>query len=508
MKRLLVAVLSSLFVLSGIQVTISEEKENEDEELELRINGVYYAWFQKQQDFFFGKVDYNDNYVVQMLRLNLNLAVSDNLKAVTRFDLAQGWWGVDNDDFRGEFDDDNGSLSSRFSNKDTNYGLHVDIGYLDFMIPDTPFPINIRVGRMYYGLGNKIVLDSNFDGVQVDFNTKSGKVGVGWGRVSEGVDALTDNETVDAQGNVVSDGDDANIFLARFDRTTRVGNLSYGVFGMYYRDDGDDDGSTFTPHGIDYFRTRFSPSVSKLGCVGLTFNYQNNDLGLNLLGELDYLAGKDDIGNTDSGTNQLQDVNDGDLNGFNLYLKGTKSVSPKIDLGLVFGVGSGDDDPTGGNGNINKLKTMGYFYITELWEDSIMPDEEGITPQGLGAPNTRGYRELENTTILQGSILVKPLPKLKLFGSYSYLRATADIRGWGDTNGDGLIQTSEFTGESSNSIGSEIDFKIDYNVYKQLVWSLRGGYLIAGDAAQLLINGNTQFDNNPWELKLAVVYKF
>ena len=55
---------------------------------------------------------------------------------------------------------------------------------------------------------------------------------------------------------------------------------------------------------------------------------------------------------------------------------------------VVFGRGSGDEDYGSGEGNINRLKTMGFFYLTEVWEDSIMPDEEGITPQGLGAPRT------------------------------------------------------------------------------------------------------------------------
>lgn len=505
MKRSLLTILCFLFLASFAQTGLTQQKE-EDEGLKLKINGVYTAWFQKQQDFFFGRTDYNDNYVVQMLRLNLNLAVSDNLKAVTRFDMAQGWWGVDNDDFRGDFDgDDNSSLSSRFSNKDTNYGLHVDIGYLDFRVPDMPFPINIRLGRMYYGLGNKLVLDSNFDGVQVDFNTKSGKVGLGWAKVSEGTDALTDNDLSDTGG---VDGDDADMVFATFDRTSASGNLSYGLFGMYFNDRGDGDGTTFMPFGIDYNRSRFTPNLSKLGAFGITINYKNPDLGLNVQSEFDYLTGKDDVANVNSAQNQLLDVNDGDLSGYNLYVKATKTASPKVDVGLTFGLGSGDDDPTGGNGNVNKLKTMGYFYITELWEDSIMPDEEGITPQGLGAPNTRGYRELENSAIIQGNILIKPAPKWKLFAAYSLIRATEDIRGWGDTDGDGVIATSEFTGETSKSIGSEIDFKIDYNIYKELVWSLRGGYLFAGDGAQLLINGNTQFDDNPWELKMTMTYVF
>lgn len=490
--------------LVAVFSTWSPAQEKKDDEMKLKIKGVYTAWFQKQQNFFFGKTDYNDNYVVQMLRLHMSFAFADYVKAVTRFDMAQGWWGVDNADFRSDFSD-NPNLSERFSNKDTNYNLHVDIGYLDFMVPNTSFPIDIRVGRMYFGLGNKIVLDSNFDGIQVDFKTKSGTVGLGWAKVSEGggFSPLSDNDNASTSG---VDGDDADLILAKFNR--KSGNLAYGLFGFYYNDRGDDAGSTFILDGLDYARTRFSPNVSKLGALGLTVDYANKDLGVKVKGEFDYLVGKDDVANTNSGNNQLLDVNDGDLKGFNLYLKGTKRVSPKVDLGLTLGVGSGDGDPTGGDGNVNKLKTMGFFYITELWEDSIMPDEEGITPQGLGAPNTRGYRELENSTIIQGNLLYKATPKLKFYGAYSLIRATNDIHGWGDTNADGIIQTTEFTGQTSKSIGSEFDVKVDYSIYKQLVWTLRGGYFIAGDGAQLLINGNTNFDDNPWEAKMTITFKF
>lgn len=503
MMKKFVSFFLTAILLCGLTVVGQTQEKKAEEGFKLKINGVYTAWFQKQQNFFFGKSDYNDNYVVQMLRLNLNLAVSDHLKAVTRFDLAQGWWGVDNDDFRGELDDDNSNLSARFSNKDTNYGLHVDIGYLDFMVPGAAIPIHFRVGRMYYGLGNKIVLDSNFDGVQVDFDTKSGKIGLGWAKVSEGVQALTDND-LSASGG--ADGDDADLFLAKFKR--KSGKAAFGAFGMYFMDRGDDDGSTFMPNGIDYFRTRFAPHVSKLAAFGLTFDYVDKEKGFTLVSEFDYLTGKDDVGNSDSGANQLADVNDGDINGFNFYVKANKDLDPKVNVGLTFGMGSGDDDLTGGSGNVNKLKTMGYFYITELWEDSIMPDEEGISPQGLGAPNTRGYRELENTTLIQGNLLLKPMPKLKLMASYSLLRATQDIHGWADADTNGVISTTEFSGESSKSIGSEIDFKIDYNIYPQLVWTLRGGYLFAGDGARLLINGNTTYDENPWELKMTLTYRF
>ncbi|MDZ7767532.1 MAG: hypothetical protein U5K00_24465 [Melioribacteraceae bacterium] len=126
------------------------------------------------------------------------------------------------------------------------------------------------------------------------------------------------------------------------------------------------------------------------------------------------------------------------------------AVSDAVTLGLTAGMGSGDDDPTGGEGNVNKLRTSGFFYLTEVWEDSIMPDEEGITPQGLGAPNIRAYRELENTTAIQANALFKITPKWNFFTSFTYLKATQPIYAWTAAGPD--------LTKSADDIGMEIRF--------------------------------------------------
>ena len=36
-----------------------------------------------------------------------------------------------------------------------------------------------------------------------------------------------------------------------------------------------------------------------------------------------------------------------------------------IEIGARFGMGSGDDDPTSGKGNINRLATMGFFPVDD-----------------------------------------------------------------------------------------------------------------------------------------------
>jgi hypothetical protein len=371
--------------------------------VDFKVNGVYTSWAQSQHAFTFDEDVYDDNYVVQMLRFNVQGIANENLKMVTRLDIAQGWWGVDNS-LRSVQRTNTGGGSALFDFKDTNFLVHIDQAYIDFKIPD--LPINARVGRMWYGLGNKIMVDNNYDGIQLDFNDILGEnISLGWAKVSEGGDNISDLQ----MGTV--DNRDANLFTLNF--ANKVNNFSYNAYGFYYNDASMKDNNAFVPDHLQFFKTRFSPQISQLTAVGLSGTYKKGKL--NIEGEFDYLMGKDDIDNAAHGTItkklDLWDKNDGDLSGYNLYLKGNYTATDKVAVGGVFGMGSGDDDLTSGKGNVNKLRTSGFFYITEIWEDSIMPDEEGITPQGLGAPNVRGYRELENTTAIQLNTTLKPLPK-------------------------------------------------------------------------------------------------
>ncbi len=487
MKRLC-TVLIVVFLLSSAVMAV-----------DFKVNGVYTAWAQSQHAFTLNKDTYNHNYVVQMLRFNLQAIASEHLKVVTRFDMAQGWWGVDNalkstmrhDSLGGKV-----GGSALFDYKDTNFLFHVDQAYVDFNVPN--LPISARIGRMWYGIGNKIMLDNNYDGVQIDINEVLGKkITLGWAKVSEGADGL-DDEVKWKNGQVVADSRDADLITLNFSNS--VGTFDYNAYGFYYTDRSVDDMNAYVPDHLQFFKTRFSPQVTQLTAIGLSGSYKTGKLTID--GEFDYLMGKDDISNTDHGDKQLVDINDGDLSGYNIYLKANYTATDKLSVGAVGGMGSGDDDLTGGKGNVNKLRTSGFFYVTEIWEDSIMPDEEGITPQGLGAPNVRGYRELENTTLFQLNGNYKVLKNFSTFLSYTYIKATQPIYAW--TN-DGK---PDMDGASSTDLGQEIDFRIQYTMHEGLNFLLRGGYFIPGDAAGYLINGNTDNADPVWELKGMVVYKF
>ncbi len=486
MKRFIAKTLIVLFILTPTLFAV-----------DFKVNGVYTAWAQSQHAFNLNSDVYDHNYVVQMLRFNVQAQASDNLKVVTRFDIAQGWWGVDNALRSVERPYGSYGGSSLFDYKDTNYLFHVDQAYVDFNVPD--LPISARIGRMWYGLGNKIMVDNNYDGIQIDFNDVIGKkITLGWAKVSEGADGLSDLVTEDAEGNVLQDARDADLITVDFQN--EAGAFKYNAYGFYYTDRSVDDMNAYVPHHLQFFRTRFTPQITQLTALGLAGTYKAGKLTVD--GELDYLMGKDDIDNQTHGSNQLVDINDGDLSGYNLYLKANYAATDKLTVGAVGGMGSGDDDVTSGAGNVNKLRTSGFFYITEVWEDSIMPDEEGITPQGLGAPNVRGYRELENSTLFQVNGDYKVTKKFSTFLSYTYIMATQPVYEW---NPDG---TPNMNGASASDIGQEIDFKFNYAMQPGLNFLLRGGYFMPGDAAGYLLNGNTQNSDAAWELKGMVLYKF
>ena len=460
---------------------------------DFKVNGVYTAWAQSQHAFTLTDAVYDHNYVVQMLRFNLQGIANENLKFVTRFDIAQGWWGVDNA-LKSAIRTGTGGGSALFDFKDTNFLFHVDQAYVDFNVPNKP--INVRVGRMWYGLGNKIMIDNNYDGIQVKL---FGDLSLGWAKVSEGADNTTDS--FDAELNI--DNRDADLFLGSYKGKT--GDFSYDAFGFYYKDKGIEDGKAYVHDNFQFFKTRFSPQVTQLSAIGLTGSYKIGKLTID--GEFNYLTGKDEIDNeTYAGTKpDSYDLNDGTISGYNVYAKLNYAKCDAMKLGAVFGLGSGDSDLTGGAGNVNKLRTSGFFYITEIWEDSIMPDEEGITPQGLGAPNVRAYRELENTTIVQVNGTFKPMDKTSLFLSGSYILASQPIAAWSNPDGAGVVIDNNTT---SKDIGMEVDFNLTYSMYKQMKLIFRGGYFMPGDAAGYLIKGNATDLIPAWELKGMVLLKF
>lgn len=482
------------------------KKKADADAFKVQLHGAYSMWGLTQHGFFLGKdVALDDaDYIVQNLRLKAKFG-SKHAGAVLRMDLGQGWWGVDNSPnvATGVGVDPKTNLPTGsttynpyklFRSKDTNYGTHVDRASLYF---DAPWdvPLQVRVGRQLFKVGNRLVLDQALEGVQFTLKAAQNLAVDGWwGKMSEGNGSY--KNPVGALMNDDKKFADADLYgiQARY----KAGAHKLTLFGMYYNDQ--NTVSPYLPGGMGYFMSRFQSEISTAIVGGV---HAQGKIGKNLSYnvEVDYLTGTDDNANSDFRGN-LVDKNNGELAGFNAYAKVTQKMNAGVplDLSLVAGMGSGDDDPTSGKGNINRIQTMGYFPLTNVWEDSVMPDVEGISPQGLGSPASRGYRELENTTVAQLKAGANVLKGLRLEASYTFLQATQPIYAW-TAKGPDLTK-------SSKDIGQEVDFNIKWTIRKNLKFIGLYGVFLPGQGAAYLMNGNDTNMDMAWEAKNVLKYSF
>ncbi len=444
-----------------------------------------------------GGVSDKDNYAVQLFRIHMEFGY-ENVHAVVRGDLAQSIWGIDNS----QRDTDRPGFSNIFNNKDTGFETHWDWAYIDATHPE--YGLNAKLGRQKVALGNLLILDQDGDAIIVSKKfDDSGSLILGWSKMSEGVDGLSDEDAEFAG----SDVRDATLYLAQYKAMVRGWLIN--PFLAYYNDNGDGDMTSYIPNGFQYMKARFTPNISSATAFGLNVKGKKGLVAVK--GEIDFLTGTDDISNTSSGPAQVLDVNDGDLSGFNLYVDAKVDAGPNnFKVGGVIGIGSGDDDPMDGDGNINKIRTNGFFYVNEIWEDSVMPDELGITPQGLGSPASRGYREFENTTLVQLNASVDVHPKVNAFISGTWMKATEEIYAWASaTDADGNVTAASLAGvDSADDLGFEVDGKVTWKMSKGLLWIFRGGAFFPGDAAGYLVNGTADYDDTAWEARTTVKFGF
>ncbi len=476
---------------------------DEADKTDLSISGVYAIWVLNQRNFLLGADStLNDaDYVVQMLRMN-TVFDRGHYGVAARFDAAQGWWGVDNDPNVEAIEDADGTSTTTynpyklFRDKDTNYGVHFDHAYGWVELPGVP--VRVQAGRQYMQVGHKLVLDQDLDGVNVTIAASDAvRLTLLGAKISEG-----DGSTKAPSGALMSDEEryaDASLAGGRLLLTLAPATVE--LFGLYYIDRSCLD-ATYFPQGYGYLNARFRPNISSATALGLSVD-GSAEVGAGLRWSLegDYLMGTDAVANTDHAGGTL-DINNGELSGWNALVTVDQALDAgaPMGIGMTFGMGSGDDDITSGPGNINKIQTMGLWSLTNVWEDSVMPDVGGIAPQGLGSPVSRGYRELENTTAVQGRLSVSPVAPLKIAATYTWLAATQPITGFDSTGTP--------TADSASDIGSEIDVNLSLRVYKGLTYTALFGYFIPGEGAAYLMNGATDSMDSAWEVKQVFLAKF
>jgi len=468
----------------------------------LTLTGLYTTDSYLQKNFFLGaggdttsglSSDF-DAYWTQGLRLHPRLILADNLNVNLALDLAQSIWGLDDE----RADTDRSGYASLYNNKGTFAHLHVDWAYLAYQHRSSK--TRWYLGRQKFSLGNEIVLDEDADGIQIyrDFPSWRASLGFGAAKQSESVDGFSDSRVIRAD-STGHDSRDADLFYVEWTRQTD--RMRINPFYVHYIDRSNADRATYLPNGLGSTGARFHPNISRADVIGLSLAMRLGVLQIDI--EYDQLSGADYVPSTDFGPDGLVDVNNGDLSGSNTYAK-FALVGSRFELGGIYAKGSGDDNVGSGDGNINRIRTDGHFFITEVWEDSIMPEERGLNPDGLGSPLSRGYREFENTQIYQGFLAFRPRHNIRVFGSVSMIRAVHAIRPWSDANGDGILSLDELGPLPSSELGSEFDWRLDWTIERKINLALRGGIFIPRAAAGYLINGNANFQESAMEMRLSV----
>lgn len=476
----------------------------------VELSGAYSAWGLNQRNFFLGdpnQVLDDGDYIVQNLRIQARFN-KENFGAVARFDAAQGWWGTDNSPDTEQVTTvaEDGTVTTAqtynpyklFRDKDTNYDVHFDIAYAWVKVPK--LPVTVKVGRQLYWVGQGLVLDQDADGVQVEVKpVEPLALDLWWAKMSEGAGSYKA-----PTGLLMNDDEaysDSDLLGGRARWLPREG-VSAELYGLYYNDRSGDGTATYTPNGLGYFEARYRPNVSSALAIGAASSGKAEVLGgLSWSAEAAWLTGQDKVDNADY-AGGLLDQNNGQLKGWVAYglVDQTLPLALPLTLGAAVGAGSGDADKSSGAGNINKIMTMGFFQFTNVWEDSVMPDQEGISPQGLGSPLSRGYREFENTLAVQGRVGVQPHEKLKLLATYTWLHAVTPIQGWDSTGA--------LTDDSSQKIGQEIDANLDWNVWKGFSYQVQWGIFLPEAGAGYLILGHADDLAPAWEVKQMVTAKF
>ncbi|MCA9754845.1 MAG: alginate export family protein [Candidatus Eisenbacteria bacterium] len=458
----------------------------------LTVRGEYVVETFSQKNFHLGdgpigetSSDY-DAFWAQNLLLRPRFIVSDNLNVNLSVDVAQGVWGFDGESDAGVYPV-NPSLS----------GTRVDWAYLAYRHAGTA--TRWYVGRQPFTLGHGLVLETDAAGVQVYRDlSRIGSLGLGVAKIYES-GGFSDriNETPDST-RVGRDGRDADLFFAELAMGDE--SLSLRPFFVYYVDRSGGDGDLVYPDQLPYLEARFQPGITRATAFGLSFALRRGLISVE--GEYDNLRGVDRLGDANFGPDEIHDVNNGDLTGANLYLRGALGGA-RGELGVILAQGSGDEDPRTGEGNITRIATDGGFFITEVWEDSVMPDR-GYYPGGLGSPLVRGYRELENTKIVQGFASFRPTPNLRLFASVSMIRASEALREWSDANGNGVLEVDEFGPGTSTELGSELDVRIEWAVDRRLQLELAAGRFLPRVASSYLLYGHDQAQEAANEIRATI----
>jgi hypothetical protein len=448
-----------------------------------------------------GALDRKNAYLESRARLGFNMIMGKEVSGTFLFEMDSTTWG-----------DTPGGQGGVISERNT-YGywggdraaVEIKNIYLDFGIPVIPVPITVRVGEQTFGLRTNLLLLTDGIGVTAGIKLDPVLIAPMWGKPLEGA-----RQTAD----------DVNLYGLH--ANAKIGTLTIGGYGLYYNMNTYPFFVATTSYGAPYPNigiTRLAQGTMAADMWWLGA-YVDGKLGpVNLNFDFIYDTGKV----KERWTPNIPDVK---YSGWATRVAVDYPIE-KLNIGLVGAYGSGSDTrKTSSSGlpgsatssGINSSKVGSYVVPVgsetgAAFGESIVVYSSWVNRGDSGIATSLNYNQL-NRGGIGGTWFAKLYAGYKVIPEYKVTFQGLYI---GDTtkNGDtfGTSRTAPFgTADlrDKSDIGIEVDLINEIQIYKNLKYTIAGGYLFAGKALDLSTGaglGNYGPDN-PWQITTNLTYNF
>ncbi len=367
--------------------------------------------------------------------------------------------------------------------------------YLDFGLPyfGIPVPMTMRVGLQPLSIRNNLLVYTDGMGITGGINIAPLMIQPIWFKALEGKNARS--------------SDDVDIYGLH--ANVKFNTLTIGGYGLYY------DMKAYPFFG-DPPPAYGAPATNQFAKMWWLGAYMDGKLGpVNL--NLDFIY---DTGTVESRTAGIKDV---EYDGMVGYLK-VDYPWQLFNFGLVGMYASGADaEKTNPSGLANSLTSTGErsskvkSYVVPpgsesgaIFGESLVVYSSWVNRGNTGYADTLHYAQMSRGPV-GGTWMAK------LYGSYKiapWYKMTLAVLYIGDTtkNGDtlGTARKDDGSLKDSSSIGWEFDLYNEFQIYKNLKYTIAGGVLAPGDALKFYESadcGNKK-PGTPWIITSNLTYNF
>jgi hypothetical protein len=362
--------------------------------------------------------------------------------------------------------------------------------YIDFGLPyfGIPVPMTMRVGLQPLSIRNNLLVYTDGMGITAGLNIAPVTINPMWFKALEGKDARSDD--VDVYG---------------LQAIVKVAPVTIGGYALYY----DMKSYPFFGDPAPAYGLPATNNFAKMWWLGAYMDGKLGPVNLNL----DFIY---DTGKVESRTSGIDSV---DYDGYVGYLK----IDYPMDLfnfGLVAMYASGANaDKTNTTGLANGTNKKVRSYVVPpgsesgaIFGESLVVYSSWVDRGDSGIGDSLNYTQMSRGPV-GGTWLAK------LYGSYKiapWYKMTLAVLYIGDTtkNGDtfGTSVGSDGKLKDNKSIGWEFDLYNEFQIYKNLKYTVAGGILAPGSALKFYDPSSEDSCNkklkSPWIITTNLTYNF